>query len=128
MRIPSFLAWMSCACVPLLAAAQPQTRDTSLFEFRVSDSLTLRAHGDTVWSLTPDRTTRIVDSVGHIAMRREKSGVVENSRWIVKGLTAYRADSSSGSPSVPAIVFQTYFKQIESARRFSKVTKGLPPV
>ncbi len=127
MRASAFFTSIVLAAFPIRLLAQSPVRDTSFFEFRVSDSLTFRAHGDTVWSIATGRSTRIVDSAGHISMHRLKDGVVEDTRWIVKGLTAYRTDSSSGAASLPAVVFQTYFKQIESARRFNRITRGVPP-
>ncbi len=119
----SYLVLMVC-CFPALAYAQPQARDTSLFEFQ-ANSLSLRAHGDTVWAISPGRSTRVVDSADCISMRREKNGVVEDTKWIVRGAMAYRVDST-GFP-IPVLALRGYSAQVESAKRFNSIMKSIRP-
>jgi hypothetical protein len=78
----------------VIALAQPRTptlapRDTSLYE-NTSHGDTLRQHGDTVWSISPRRTTRIVDTGREIHLwQTERSGVAREARWEVRDGQAF---------------------------------------
>lgn len=103
-------------------AAQGETPDTALFEMK-TPKLTIRAHGDTVWLVRDDRTTRYVEKADtiRISIRRDV-GTPSVLEYVVRGDTAYPTNPKHAPTSAEALRSPRLIAN--SARRVARL--GLP--
>jgi hypothetical protein len=99
-------------------------RDTALFVYR--DGLReMKQHGDTVWSTSGNRTTRIVDDGRRITIVRAVGTDSSTTEWCVRGDQAISADGSSAR-SVPVAQLRLIRTTVEKARVGQAILGKIP--
>ena len=117
------LATLQVAC--LSPAARPAVaRDTALFVYKDGPRV-LKQHGDTVWSISGERTTRIVDDGQRITIVLTAGTNSSTTEWCVRGEQAIAANGSSAR-SVPVWQLRLIRAVVEKAREGQSILSRIP--